>query len=393
MESPIKRQEYQSLRGIFIKGKEYVMENLKKLVTDLMKIKSVSGTQEVYTCIQYCIQAFQDYPVHIEVLDDKKNAPVLYLANKKTMTPDVLVLGHLDVVPGKEEQFMPIEKDGRLYGRGGLDMKAFASVALTNLKKVIEENLNLTFSILLTTDEEVGGEGIELWCEKYPEFCPKIVLDNDVGGDIYKIVDKCKAPVFVKLKASGDSVHGSTPWEGTDAIERLIQTIVKLRKKYPYYAQDVMIPEDTWINTLHVGKISGGTASNIVSAEAEALLDFRLVETYSIDKLKKDIEESLSCGVYYEIVSSGTPVVMDSQNMFIQEYKNLAEQELKGKIEFEQIGGATDSKIFAQKGAVVIYHSGTGEGMHGDNEYVVLESVEKLADIQMKFLRQLSSLH
>ena len=150
MESPIKRQEYQSLRGIFIKGKEYVMENLKKLVTDLMKIKSVSGTQEVYTCIQYCIQAFQDYPVHIEVLDDKKNAPVLYLANKKTMTPDVLVLGHLDVVPGKEEQFMPIEKDGRLYGRGGLDMKAFASVALTNLKKVIEENLNLTFSILFS---------------------------------------------------------------------------------------------------------------------------------------------------------------------------------------------------------------------------------------------------
>ena len=43
-------------------------------------------------------------------------------------------------------------------------------------------------------------------------------MDNDVGGDIQKIVTKCKNPVFVKIIAEGKEAHGSTPWEGIDTI-------------------------------------------------------------------------------------------------------------------------------------------------------------------------------
>ena len=59
-------------------------------------------------------------------------------------------------------------------------------------------------------------------------------------------------------------------------------------------------------------------------------------------------------------------------------------------IEFEHIGGATDSRAFAVKGSVVIMHSGTGDGMHASGEYVETESVKQIADIQIKFLEKLA---
>ena len=41
------------------------------------------------------------------------------------MTQDALVLGHIDVVKAADGMFAPKIEDGRMYGRGTLDMKSF----------------------------------------------------------------------------------------------------------------------------------------------------------------------------------------------------------------------------------------------------------------------------
>ncbi len=95
-------------------------------------------------------------------------------------------------------------------------------------------------------------------------------------------------------------------------------------------------------------------------------------------------------GVSFEIKMQSIPVVTDEKNKVLLAYKTLAEKVLKKKIEFEYIGGATDSRSLYERGATVIMHSGTGEGLHAKGEYEILKSVEQIADIQMKFLRQLA---
>lgn len=150
------------------------------------------------------------------------------------------------------------------------------------------------------------------------------------------------------------------------------------------------MPENTWIDTVHIAKICGGQVSNVISNYAEALLDFRLIETSSVDNLKKNLDNCMVNGVTYKIASSSVPVVMDENNPYIQDYKRFAEHILGREIEFEQIGGATDSRAFAERGSIVIMHSGTGEGMHAANEYVIVDSVEKIAEIQKKFLDKLA---
>lgn len=195
---------------------------------------------------------------------------------------------------------------------------------------------------------------------------------------------------FVKIESVGKEAHGSTPWEGIDANENLLTVLNNIRKIYPYFSKNEPMPENTWIDTVHIAKICGGQVSNVISNYAEALLDFRLIETSSVDNLKKNLDNCMVTGVTYKIASSSVPVVMDENNPYIQDYKRFAEHILGREIEFEQIGGATDSRAFAERGSIVIMHSGTGEGMHAANEYVVVDSVEKIAEIQKKFLDKLA---
>ena len=83
------------------------------------------------------------------------------------------------------------------------------------------------------------------------------MLDNDVGGDIGVIINKCKNPVFVRLTAEGVPAHGSTPWDGLDANEMLMRTIAGLRRFYPYFDINNGKPANAWIDTMHAARISG----------------------------------------------------------------------------------------------------------------------------------------
>lgn len=365
--------------------------NLMATVQDLIRYKTITGNEkEIAKAAEYIVDKFKGTEVKTEIFQSTAS-PVVFLRNCDDLNFDVLVLGHIDVVPADDAMFEPVIKEGKMFGRGTLDMKSFAAVALNSMEYVYKHNLKLKFGVILSTDEEKGSKSTESFLLAYPELKAKIVLDNDVGGDIGKIVSKCKNPVFVKLVAHGIEAHGSTPWEGIDANELLFKAWDNIRGIYPYYAKNLPEPTNKWFDTVHFATISGGQVSNIISNHAEALLDFRLTENSSIENLKQNLDKCMPEGVNYKIVSESTPVVMDEKNPDILSYKSFAEGVLGHKIEFEHIGGATDSRAFAVKGSTVIMHSGTGEGMHASKEYVDIKSVEQIADIQIKFLEYLAN--
>ena len=366
--------------------------DLTATIKDLIRFRTETGNvSEITKACAYIKDKFAGSEVLVEIFQDNAS-PVVFLRNVDTLDFDVLVLGHIDVVPAPDEMFEPRVENGKMYGRGTLDMKSFAAVALNSMEYVCNQKLNLKFGIILSTDEEKGSKSTDSFLQAYPQIKADIVLDNDVGGDIGKIVSKCKNPVFVKLIAKGLEAHGSTPWSGIDANELLLQTWQNIRKIYPYYAADLPQPKDTWFDTVHFATINGGQVSNIISNYAEALLDFRLTENSSIENLKQNLNKCMVKGVEYKIVSSSTPVVMAENNPIILAYKEFAEHILGRQIEFEHIGGATDSRAFAVKGSTVIMHSGSGDGMHALGEYVELESVKQISDIQIKFLEHLAGI-
>ena len=361
------------------------------IAQNLMRFRTETGNiPEIEKCLEYAKSLFNGLDVKGGIYHFDNASPVLFLSNVETDNYDVVCLGHLDVVPAADDMFSPYIKDGKLYGRGSLDMKSFAAVALNSLEHVLKNKLSLKFAVILSTDEEKGSKSTHAFMEAHPNLKAKIVLDNDVGGDINKIVSKCKNPVFVKIMAEGQAAHGSTPWEGIDANEILMETLHNIRQIYPYYSKGGVNPQNKWIDTVHVAIMNGGEVSNVIARHAEAVLDFRLTENSTVENLKRNLDKCMAQGAHYKISSESTPVVMDENNPYILDYKHFAEQALGHPLEFEHIGGATDSRAFAVRGSIVIMHSGTGEGMHAEGEYVEVDSVEKIADTQIKFLNKLA---
>lgn len=364
---------------------------LLELIKKLISFKTITGNKEE---IDQCLAFIKDYLVpsgaKIEICRYKDVSPVIFAHNTEDEKFDALVLGHLDVVTAKNDMFEAKEKEGKLYARGALDMKSFAGVAIHSMQYVMKKNLPLKFGFILSTDEEEGSKSLEAFLKDHPNLKSDIVLDNDVGGDISKIIIRCKNPVYVELKAQGKSAHGSTPWEGDDANEKLFKTWQNIRNLYSYYSLENPKPHDTWIDTVHLATFSGGKASNIISDFAQALLDFRLTERSTLTALKKNLDQCMEDGVSYEIAYSSIPVVIDEKNEILLSYKNLTEEVLGQKTEFEYMGGATDARSLYKRGSLVIMHSGTGKGMHADGEYVEIKSVEQIADIQIRFLEKLA---
>ncbi|MBR2923016.1 MAG: M20 family metallopeptidase [Alphaproteobacteria bacterium] len=362
-----------------------------EVAKELICFRSETGNnEEIKKTFDYIKNMMSLIGAKVDIFEKKGIAPVIMIRNHNSLDFDALVLGHIDVVPADDKMFKPYIKDGKMYGRGSLDMKSFAAVALNSMQYVIENKLPLNFGVILSSDEEKGSKGTKAFLEKYAKIKAEVVLDNDVGGDITKIIAKCKNPVFVKIKAKGKEAHGSRPWEGIDANELMFKVISNIRKIYPAYDLEGKKPRNKWVDTLHFAKIEGGKVANIISDCCEALCDFRLIETSSVEDLIKNLKKCMVKGVDFEIVSSSTPVVMSEKNPQILEYKKLAEKILNKKIKFEYEGGATDAREFAIRGSTVIMHSGSGDGMHASEEYVEVESVEKLSEIQIAFLEKLA---
>ncbi len=102
------------------------------------------------------------------------------------------ILAHLDVVPAGEgwtvtEPFVPLEKEGRLYGRGTSDDKGPAVAALYAMRAVKELGIPLTKNcrLILGTDEECGSADIAHYYSEEPEA--PMTFSPDSSFPVYNI--------------------------------------------------------------------------------------------------------------------------------------------------------------------------------------------------------------
>lgn len=365
------------------------MDTIIETLLDLIKIPSVSGQKkEIKKVLEYVKKHFKAPYVH--QFDFEGASPILLLSNGAENDFDVLTVGHLDVVPAAKDLFKPRIYDGFLYARGALDMKAAICVNLYTLKYAIENSLPLKIGVLITTDEETTSAGIKALAAQHP-LRAKIVLDNDAGS-LNTIIEKYKHPVCAVIKAQGIPGHSSRPWHGINAVNKLMDCLKELQNDFPYYEKGGNRPE-TWCDTMTVTAFNSPQTLNVIPAEADALLNFRLTEHTSLEQLEKILFQACEKNnCTYEITLSSSGVYMDATHPDIRQYRKVAEEITGQPIEISSMCGATDSRVFA-KNSVIIMHGCNGAECHGDHERAEIESIFKLAAIQREFVKRLAAKH
>ncbi|ROT99459.1 acetylornithine deacetylase [Histidinibacterium lentulum] len=181
----------------------------------------------------------------------------------------VMLSGHTDVVPveGQDWTLPPFaltEREGRLYGRGTADMKGFVACALAAALKAGE--LRTPLHLALSHDEEIGCVGVRSLIDMLagapvrPRFC---IVGEPTS---MQVVTGHKGKSALRVRCTGREGHSALAPEALNAIHLACDMIGEIRALQAEVAEAGLKDDgyDVPYTTLHVGRIDGGVALNIV---------------------------------------------------------------------------------------------------------------------------------
>jgi succinyl-diaminopimelate desuccinylase len=369
--------------------KEELINILKKLI-QIPTENPPGKTEEVVNFL--ITEVFSDKKgFHNEVITHFKNGVKLHnlVTKMGTGKKKIVLSGHFDVVPVGDQlewtypPFSAKIADGKIFGRGSADMKG-GLTSLIGVMKVLNsdpyfvENYELIF--LGTADEEAGMSGADLLTKKgYVKNVDLMIIAEPTN---LKIGVAEKGLLWVTIRVTGKSAHGSMPQKGHNAIEGLLKIIPKIYNCIEDKSNKIL-----GRSTINVGKIQGGTKINIVPDYAELEIDFRLIPEQKhdtvIDNLRKVQLKPYSIDV--EITNSLNSLITDINHPFVQNLKKITNSEYIG------LPYATDAcKYISPTNFIpfVIFGPGNPNIIHKINEYVLIDNILKATELLINALIQ-----
>ncbi len=194
----------------------------------------------------------------------------------------ILLSAHTDVVPveGQEWTRAPFalsrEKD-RVYGRGTTDMKGYVASVLALADRAARVPLKEPLRIVLSYDEEIGCIGIRHMMGDLTPLIgqPRACFVGEPTSMQVAIGHKGKAAL--RAVCHGEAGHSALAPRFTNALHVATDFVNALRVLQDDLAANGARDEayDIPYSTVHVGKLSGGTALNIVPDRARVLFEYR----------------------------------------------------------------------------------------------------------------------
>lgn len=360
---------------------------MEEILKRLISFQTISHNKiENKKAIFWIKEKFQKFPLCLKYFEFSKY-PSLLALTKNTKSPKLWLAGHIDVVPGSPCLFEAKIKNGKLVGRGAFDMKFALACYLKLVEDLKNELKNYNFGIMITSDEEIGGFfGTKKILEK--GYKGKSVFLPD-GGENWKFEIKAKGVLHLKVKSFGKTSHGSRPWLGEGANEKLIEFLKELKK---IFKKEPCKIKNHWHSTLTIGKIEGGRATNQVSDFAEAFLDIR----YTNSKERKKIERKIRPlskkfkKIEIEEIVSANPYSVDKKNKFLKIFSRIAYQKFKIKTSFSFSHGSSDARFFIEKGIPTILIRPIGGGHHSENEWIDLKDLKRYYEVLKEFVKMVA---
>lgn len=355
---------------------------IRQLTEDLVSIPSV--TADLSACaetVEYVERYFAGTDLIVRRYDNQGRLS-LVVGTADTLTPDVLLLGHLDVVPGPDELFRVRQEGSKLFGRGVCDMKSEDAVMMRLVRELAGKSRRPSVALMLTTDEETGGfDGTRHLVEDVG-YRAKVALVPDGGHAPEDLILTNKGILHLELRAKGMSGHGSRPWLGKNAIDALVDDYRNVRVAFPL-SNDA----EHWHDTCNIGVIAGGAVVNQIADRASAKLDFRYVETSSADGLLARVRELAPHCEVIELARGGSSHT-DAHNHMVATFAEALRETNGAAIKPNRSCGGNDGRFLTAHGIPVIVSRPISDGQHSDLEWVDLESLEVFERVCRAFIEK-----
>ncbi len=298
----------------------------------------------------------------------------------------MLLMHHLDTVyPIGTLATMPFyEKDEKIFGPGVMDMKGGIVISLTVLAALqAAGKLTRPVTALFTSDEEIGSYTSRALIEELARKAALVlVFESGLLDGSLKTWRKGMGVFTVKVK--GRAAHaGGKHQDGRNAIEELAHQVIAIQKLTDYAKG----------TTFNVGMIRGGTASNVVPDQAEAVVDFRVLVPEETERVYaalhglKPVLPDTSIEVSGELNRPPMPYNALMQSTF--EHASEIAAGIGLTLKAGGSGGGSDGNFVAPLGIPLLDGLGAcGEGLHSEREYILSESLPQRAELLAELIQK-----
>lgn len=312
----------------------------------------------------------------------------------------LILSGHTDVVPVEGQKwdsdpFVLTEREGKLYGRGSCDMKAFIAVCLALVPEWVRTPPRKPVQIAMTYDEETTFNGIRQLmeeCGSSLQRCDGCIIGEPTMLDLV-VAHKGICSSYITFK--GKAAHSSLQTSGYNAVQpatEFLRTLFELRDRF---ASEGPFEEGFEIThtSLCPSFVRGGNAMNTIPAECTVGYEFRNIAAHRGEDIKREIsakldavEESIKAGMPGDDAARAEPCVQRRNMQNVQPFKGDTKSSVVKALrvahgsepQMLKVCFCTEAGEYQTAGInSVVCGPGNIDQAHKPNEFVSLEQLEK----------------
>ena len=361
----------------------------------------------------------------------------------------IMLCNHTDVVPVEAQYWdMPafegVVRDGRVYGRGAIDMKGCSVMQLMAFLLLHRNRVPLTRDVIFCAvpDEEAGSTwGMKWLSEHRPDICDvEFELSEGGGGAdrfggedvrLFNVATNEKSICWLQLTAVGTPGHGSrihhdnslvhlmrallrleewnrgltfTP-DTTAYIDRLAEAgLIPPRSDMP--ALEAAISrggelQAAFMNTLNITELRSGIKTNVIPAKSWAAIDCRLLPGQDRHEWLQQVRDVVADDrITVEFYRPGElePVAVPWDTELFHTIRAVITEAMEDAVVVPSMTiGATDNRFLRVQGIPAygfipcLMSSAERAGFHGNNEFITVDNLNMGVEFMYEIVRRVAS--
>ena len=292
--------------------------------------------------------------------------------------PTVLLHGHLDVVPGYEEQYEPRVEGDRLIGRGAYDMKGGLAAMMCAAKDCAEQD-GVRVRFLCVPDEEAEDVDERATDELVASGMRADFAITGEPTDLH-IGIEAKGVLAMRIEVRGRAAHGSTPWLGDSAVLKAFDVFRRIE------AMDFARESSELFDrpSINLGRIEGGDVFNKVPDRCEMVVDVRYLPGQDPGAILAQIRALPDVTVTKTLTRA--PAHVERANPYVRALRDAVARTTEGEALSIGRDGASDAISFLEAGIPAVEFGPVGGGHHGPEEWVSIASLRRYREALTGFV-------
>jgi acetylornithine deacetylase/succinyl-diaminopimelate desuccinylase-like protein len=359
----------------------------------------------------------------------------------------LMLCNHTDVVPVEERYwtvpaFEGVVRDGRIYGRGAVDMKGCGVMQLITLLLAHRQAWPLKRDLVFCAvpDEEAGSElGMEWLCKHRPDLVDvEFELSEGGGGSnrfgrqetrLFTVATNEKEVAWMRLTAVGTPGHGSRPHADNSAVH-----LVKALNRLADWERGITFTADTtaylerlseaglfpplsdreaveerirqspelyamFLNTLNITMGNWGIKANVIPARSEAVIDCRLLPGQTKEDWLRQVRERIDderVQVEYLLEDQGELVGVNWDTELFRTIESVVKGAMEDAIVVPGMTvGGTDNRFLRARGIPAygfipcLLSPEERAGFHGNDEFLTIDNLNMGVELMYEIVRRM----